>query len=181
MPERTARTQAVAVVVAALVLGLVGAGMLAVMLRQGTHTVAGEATVGKLSLRVESAQWEVFDMNHDPGFQMPAAMMPGAPADGDRRLRLTVELSNRSQRPKLLSKDEFRIEGPDGTSWPVAVDGIGVSQLNPGLAVSGGLHFDLSLKKLSKGDPGLSLVWDRAGKVSRLPLHIGVTAPSHDH
>jgi hypothetical protein len=180
MPERTARTQAVAVVVAALVLGLVGAGMLAFMLRERAHAATDEVTVGGLELRVESAKWEELQMNHDPGFQMPPAMMPGAPADGDQRLRLAVELTNHSRDPKLLTKGEFHVEGPGGTSWPVTVDSIGVSQLNPGLAISGGLHFDLPLKSIRKGDPGLVLVWDRAGKVRRIPIQLDGAAPSHD-
>jgi hypothetical protein len=181
MPERTARTQAVAVVVAALVLGLVGVGMLAVMLRERAHAAADEATVGGLELRVESAHWEELQMNHAPGFQMPPAMMPGAPADGDQRLRLSVELTNHSQRPKPLTKGEFSVEGPGGTSWPVAVDSLGVSLLNPGLAISGGLHFDLPLKSIRKGDPGLILVWNRAGTVKRIPLQLDGAVPDHSH
>jgi hypothetical protein len=169
------------VVVAALVLGLVGAGLLAVMLRDRAGATSSEVTVGGLSLRIQSAEWEVIDMGHASGFAMPPSMMPGAPAQGDQRLRLQVELSNRGESPKPLSGDEFRMEGPGGTNWPVAVDSLGVSLLNPGLAISGGLHFDLPQKSIRKGDPGLVLVWDRGGKVRRIPVQLGGSVPTHSH
>ena len=181
MPVRTARTQGLAVIVAAIVIGLVGAGLLAVMLRGRAGATTDEATVGGLSLRVQSAKWEVLEMNHTAGFQMPQSMMPGAPAQGDQRLQVTVELSNQSRSPKLLTKDEFKLEGPGGASWPLAIDSIGLEQLNPGLAVSGGLHFDIPQKSIRRGDPGLVLVWDRSGTVSRLPVRFEGAAPTHGH
>jgi hypothetical protein len=181
MSARTARMHAVALVVAALVLGLAGAGLLAVMLRERPGVVGEDVSVGGLELRLESAEWEQLQMEHTAGFQMPQSMMPGAPAEGDQRLRLVVELSNHTRGPKPLSAEEFRVEGPGGGDWPVAVDSLGVHQLDPGLAISGGLHFDLPQKSIRKGDPGLVLVWERSGSVSRIPVRLDGIAPGHDH
>lgn len=169
-----------------LTLAIAGAGLLVVMLRD--RPAPAEVVLSGVSLRIQEAGW--VQMDHlDPatgaapsGFQMPSAMMPGAPEHGEERLRVQVELVNRDDAPEVLRGSEFRLENGKGDVWQLRSETIGVDQLNPGLAVSGSLQFDVPTGGIVLGEPGVQLVWERSGKSVRLEVPAG-PAPDHggDH
>ncbi len=167
----------VTAVVVALSLGVVGAVLLGLMLRE-RGGVAGSATAGGLTLEVQSAQWAELEHEHQDGFQMPAQMTPGAPAPGQQRLALEVAMLNRSDTTKLFNADEFSLEGPDGQARPLAADNLGGQQLGPRLGINASLTFDLPQAIAGQTAPKLMLVWRHAGKVARLPVTVGA---AHAH
>lgn len=177
-PTTSSTRQAKLAMSMALVLSLVGVALLAVMLRD--RPAPAGVVVGGLSLRIQEAGW--VQMDHveggSGGFQMPAAMMPGAPLPGEERLRLQVTLANTTDSPRRLSDGEFRLQSADGDTWPLRSETFGLDQLGPGLAVSGSLHFDVRSEGARLGDGSLQLVWERAGKVVRLAVPAGA-APDH--
>lgn len=107
------------------------------------------------------------------GYAMPAAMMPGMPEEGLRRLRMVVTLANASDRTQTVTAADFTITAADGQSWqPLANSSFRSQHLAPGQAVEGVLFADIPADT-----PDLSVTWTRSvGKV-RLPLG---TAPSHE-
>jgi hypothetical protein len=175
----SSRGQATVALSMALTLSAVGIALLVVMLRD--RPVPAEAVVGGVSLRVQEAGWirqDHADHAAEGGFQMPSAMMPGAPQPGEERLRVQVVLTNRADSPKRLNDGAFRLENAGGDWWPLQAETIGLDQLAPGLAVSGSLQFDLPNGGGRLGDGSLRLVWERAGKVVRVALPAGA-APEH--
>src|SRR5690242_8057167 len=92
------------VLVAAVAVTAVGVPRLVASLATPV-TVSTQATVDSLNTRVSKADWT--DMDHDmssdaPGYQMPPAMMPGMPTDGEQRLSVTVTVVNTSDDTRLL-------------------------------------------------------------------------------
>jgi hypothetical protein len=179
--RRAGGAAAAVAVSAAAALSVVGLVLLLVML--GGRPTPAEAVVGGVALRVQEAGW--LQMDHadgggGSGFQMPAAMMPGAPEAGHERLRVQVTLANRGDGPWRVRGGTFRLEDAAGASWPLQGQSIGVDQLPPGLAVSGSLQFDVPTERARAGaGGGFRLVWERDGKVAELAVPIGA-APDHD-
>lgn len=181
MSARAVKAQATAVVAVALALVLVGAVLLAAMLRERATAQPTQLELGGLTLKVQAARWVEHDHESQGGFRMPSAMMPGAPEAGERRLRLEVVLENPGTSPRRFDPQELRLQGPDGTTWPLEGESLGVERLGPGLAVAGGVYFDLPAKQAEQGDPGLSLVWESGGEAVRARVPVGTPAHGDGH
>lgn len=166
-------------IVVALVFGLTGVVFVGLMLRE-RNAVAGSVSAGGLTLQVQSAQWVDLDHDHTDGFQMPQSMTPGAPGPDQQRLAVEVAVSNRGAGDTLLSQSEFWVQGLDGKVWPLVADNLSDKHLGPGFGVSGSLTFDLPAASVSQTNKGLFLLWDRAGKVVRVPMTVGGTT-THAH
>src|SRR6476469_9666868 len=90
------RARVVIVIAAAFAVAALGVARLAASLATPA-TVDLQATVDSLSTRVVTAEWIVMDhdMSGDaPGYQMPPAMMPGMPKNGEERLAVAVTVVN---------------------------------------------------------------------------------------
>jgi hypothetical protein len=119
---------------------------------------------------------------HDQGgYQMPAQMMPGAPAGDEMRFGVPLTLVNTSGDVRRFNlAEEFvlrggRIEQPRAPHS----DTFGrLARLGPGSAVDGVIYFDTVVP--DAGDPPLYLEWRRDGDTTRLaiPLLAG-GAPDH--
>lgn len=145
------------------------------------------ATVDSLTAQVLSAGWS--DMDHDmsgdsPGYQMPAAMMPGMPENGDQRLGVAVTVVNTSAdtRP-LRPAEEFVLRtSKDDKRWTPRADTFGeLPRLAPGNAVKGTLFFDLPSTALK--DSPAWIEWTHGDTANRLMLPMdGVSdGPGHSH
>jgi hypothetical protein len=166
-------------IVVALVFGLSGVVFLGLMLRE-RNAVAGSVSAGGLTLQVQSAEWVDMEHSHDPGFQMPQAMTPGAPGPDQQRLAVEVAVSNRGSAEQLFSDSEFSVQSLNGQAWPLMADNLSDKHLGPGLGVTGSLTFDLPAASVDEANKGLFLLWSRAGKVVRVPVTVGGTA-AHVH
>jgi len=160
------------------VFGLTGVVFLGLMLRERSD-LPGSVSAGGLTLKLQSAQWIEMEHGNDSGFQMPQQMTPGAPGHDQKRLALEVTIENRGGSARQFSGNEFAVEGAGGQTWPLATENLSDKSLLPGLGVPGSLTFDLPATEAGQGDHSLFLVWDRAGKVVRLPITVG--AASHVH
>lgn len=201
-PRRLARARAwlrsrlrprmVLILVAALVVTVLGAGELAAMLRARSAPLATDTiSLGGLTIQIDSVTWVPFDTGDptilDPstagGYQMPAQMMPGMPADGQGRLNIQVTLSDPGGSARTLNTaGEFRLGGggKGDAGWKLQGDTFGgLKRVNPGNAVDGKLFFDL--QPPTKQDPPLYLRWRRGGDTARLLLVPGGTAATHHH
>lgn len=172
--------------VTALLLAAVGTGLTVRDLRAATPADQAQ-TVGGLSLRLHEAGWLSMDghnMDNQGGYQMPAQMMPGAPAGDDMRFGVPLTLMNTSGDLRRFSPvEEFFLRG-GRTDEPRALhsDTFGrLGRLSPGSAVDGVLYFDTVVP--GAGDPPLYLEWRRDGDTTRLaiPLMAGGTNPHGGH
>lgn len=195
----------VAVLIAAFGLGSLLPG------RQAPARVAGAATIDGLTATPHQASWMSMDhamsgsqpggmggmgggealqngqddqqgQNGQGGYQMPAQMMPGAPADGELRLGVPVTLANESEKVREFDLvKEFSLAGGPGddTSRLNSDTFGGLARLNPGSAVDGVLYFDV--KSPVPGDPPLYLKWTRGGSQDRLAVRIAAGQPAHPH
>src|SRR5690242_11177781 len=112
------RVRVVIVVVAACVVAALGVARLTVSLAAPAE-VSEQATVDSLNTRVTTASWTAMDHDMDSdatGYQMPPAMMPGMPTNGDERLAIAVMVVNTSgdTRPLLPGKEFALHTGKDG-------------------------------------------------------------------
>jgi hypothetical protein len=148
--------------------------------------VADKATVDSLTARVAVAEWT--SMDHDmssdaPGYQMPPAMMPGMPENGDQRLAVAISVVNTSDETRLLRPDEeFVLRAGTGSGrWAPHSDTFGdLPRLAPHNAVTGTLFFDVPPAEF--GSPAW-IEWAHDGTTNRLTIPLdGVGAPpSHSH
>lgn len=148
--------------------------------------VADEATVDSLTARVALAEWT--SMDHDmasdaPGYQMPPAMMPGMPEDGDQRMAISVSVVNTSTETRLLHPGaEFVLRSGKGNGrWTPHSDTFGdLPRLAPHNAVTGILYFDVPAADF--GSPAW-IEWTHDDTTNRLTIPLdGVSAPpSHSH
>jgi hypothetical protein len=146
---------------------------------------AGSATVDGLAVDVHESGWVPMDahtMDSQSGFQMPAQMMPGAPAGDDMRLGIALTLLNTDDRViEFNLADEFVLVGGtiDGAVRPHS-DTFGLlDRLTPGSAVNGVLYFDTVVP--APTDPPLVLRWTRDGETVDLGVPLDRSAPTHTH
>jgi len=171
------------VVTVALLIAVVGAVL---QVRRGSAAEAhlqGTGSLGGLTARLHDAGWlsmDSHDMDNQGGYQMPAQMMPGAPAGDDMRLGVPLTLVNtgallrqfnlaeefslgggRNREPRLLHSDTFGQ----------------LSRLAPGSAVDGVLYFDTVVP--GDGDPPFYLQWTRDGRTVRIAVPMAGKAADH--
>jgi hypothetical protein len=180
------RARVVIIVVAAFAVAAVGVARLAASLATPT-TVSVQATVDSLTTRVVTADWTVMDhdMSGDaPGYQMPPAMMPGMPANGDQRLAVAVTVVNTGDdtRPLRPGKEFTLRAGAEGRRWTPHSDTFGeLPRLAPHNTVEGTLFFDLPPAELTASPAWIE--WTHGDTANRLTIPMdGVSAgPSHSH
>lgn len=174
------------VALAALAVAAVGVGTLAASL-DAQATATEEATVDSLTTRITAAHWTAMDhdMSGDaPGYQMPPAMMPGMPENGDQRLAVSVTVVNTSDstRPLRPGKEFTLHAGKDGRQWTTHSDTFGtLPRLAPHNAVTGILFFDVPPAELT--DFPAWIEWTHGDAANRLVIPMaGVrSGPSHTH
>jgi hypothetical protein len=179
--EVAVRRAWLALAITALLLAAAGTGLM-VRNRSAVPTDSTE-TLGGLSVRLHDAGWLSMD-GHDTGssgYQMPAQMMPGAPAGDDMRFGVPLTLVNTSGdvRRFNLPEEFFLRGGHTGETRALHSDTFGrLGRLSPGSAVDGVLYFDTVVP--DAGDPPLFLEWRRDGDTTRLaiPLMAG-EQPAH--
>lgn len=179
------RLRTVVIVAAASAVAAVGVVRLAVA--DDPLTASDQVTVDSLTVRVARAERTAMD--HDmssgaTGYQMPPAMMPGMPEDGDQRLAISVAVTNTSAGTRLLRPgEEFALRAGEGDKrWEPRSDTFGdLPRLAPHNAVTGILYFDLPIVELD--DSLIWLEWTHDGTTSRLTIPVeGASAPpSHSH
>jgi hypothetical protein len=143
--------------------------------------------VDSLTASVIAAGWT--SMDHDmssdaPGYQMPPAMMPGMPENGDQRLSVTVTVVNTSDDTRPLRPDkEFALHaGKENKQWAPHSDTFGdLPRLAPHNAVEGILFFDLPPAQLTGATAWIE--WTHGDSANRLTIPMdGVSSgPSHSH
>jgi hypothetical protein len=123
---------------------------------------------------------DAHSMDQQGGYQMPAQMMPGAPAEGEARLGVRLTLHNTSKQARQFNPiEEFLLLGGVGDPRAPHSDTFGrLTRLNPGSAVDGTVYFDTVVP--NKDDPPLTLRWVRGGEEYVLAIPIG-DAPSGHH
>ncbi|WP_035795560.1 hypothetical protein [Kitasatospora mediocidica] len=107
------------------------------------------------------------------GYQMPAQMMPGAPAAGEVRLGVPLTLENTGGGPLDFGvSQEFQLGGGKAGGPRTAHSDTfgGLAQLAPHNAVRGVVYFDTPPP--GAGDPPLYLLWKRGGQTRRLLLSV---------
>jgi len=137
------------------------------------------ATLSGLTASVGSADWVMMD--HDmsstaPGYQMPPAMMPGMPAEGQQRLEVSVTVVNNTKETRPLKPGKeflLRTESAADSLTPHSDTFGELPRLAPGSAVTGVLYFDLP-----PHSPAW-LEWTHEGATVRLA--IGVAPPHSNH
>ncbi len=153
-------------------------------------SVEAEATrtgsLDSMTSEVTGAGW--VDMDHDmsgnaPGYQMPPAMMPGMPEQGEQRIAVAITIANTSdQTRQLYPGEEFVLHSAKGDKqWTAHSHTFGeLPRLAPHSGVAGTLYFDLP-----PGDVADSAIWvewshgDTSARLS-VPLN-GATPPDHQH
>jgi hypothetical protein len=182
MPLRSLRT----VIIALAASAVATVGVVRLVASPDTLAATYETTVDSLTARVAVAGWT--SMDHDmsgnaPGYQMPPAMMPGMPENGDQRFSVSVSVVNTSDETRLLRPDEeFALRaGKENRRWAPHSDTFGdLPRLAPRNAVTGTLFFDLP-----PADLGSSawIEWTHDGTASRLIIPMdGLSGPtSHSH
>jgi hypothetical protein len=144
------------------------------------------AEVDGLAIDLREAGWVPMDahsMDSQGGFQMPAQMMPGAPAGDEMRLGIAVTLLNTADRVREFNLgEEFMLAGGvvDG-AVPLHSDTFGLlGRLSPGSAVNGVLYFDTTVP--TAADPALVLRWNRGGETVELAIPLSGASPApHPH
>jgi len=146
---------------------------------------ASVATLHDVSAELHGSGWAAMDAHSmdQGGFQMPAQMMPGAPAGNEMRLGIPITLRNTGGGTQgfKLAEEFFLVGGL--TEAPVVLhsDTFGLlSRLAPGTAVNGVLYFDTTVP--SATDPPLALRWQRGGDTIDLAIPmLGSTPAQHNH
>jgi hypothetical protein len=122
-------------------------------------------------------------MDSQGGFQMPAQMMPGAPAGDEMRLGIALTLRNTAEavREFNLGEEFVLVGGVIDGAVRLHSDTFGLlRRLGPGSAVNGVLYFDTTVPAASA--PALVLRWSRGGETFDLGIPIGgATHAPHPH
>jgi hypothetical protein len=178
----------VALSIVAAAVGLVQAGLIARGPAAGppeTH-----AALDGMQATVAKAQWLAHeDMDPIPatdapvgpaGYQMPAAMMPGMPAEGQSRMMIELNMSNDAGQARALDPEtEFILRNEQGETWLTEGDTFGgFSRLNPSNGVTGAVFFDVPTDGAAQHQ--WVLEWKRDGRTTRLAVPLG-NAPAHSH
>lgn len=180
------RMKTVIVIVTALVVAAIGVFRL-VAAPDTSSAVASQATVDSVTASVTAAGWT--SMDHDmssdaPGYQMPPAMMPGMPENGDQRLAVTVSVVNTSDdtRPLRPGKEFALYAGKENKKWAPHSNTFGdLPRLAPRNAVEGVLFFDLPPAQLTGATAWIE--WTHGDSANRLiiPMDGVSSGPSHSH
>lgn len=175
------RTKIVLVALAAMAVATVGVARLAT---SPDASAADEATVDSLTAQVTAASWTSMDhdMSEDAtGYQMPPAMMPGMPENGDQRLAVTMTVVNTSGDTRPLRPDkEFALHaGEDSRQWAPHSDTFGdLPRLAGRNAVNGIIFFDLPPNELTA--PAW-IEWTHSGTTSRLTIPMDGVREHQEH
>lgn len=180
------RVRTAIVVLAASAVATIGLVML-VTSQGGPAAATSQASVDSLTAQVVTAGWT--SMDHDmssnaTGYQMPPAMMPGMPEDGDERLAVSIMVVNTSDatRPLLPNKEFTLHAGKNDKKWTPHSDTFGdLPRLASGNAVKGILYFDLPPAELTGSSVWIE--WQHGDTTSRLTIPLDGTSgdPSHSH
>nr|WP_198151612.1 DUF4352 domain-containing protein [Kibdelosporangium sp. MJ126-NF4] len=163
---------------AASVLAFFGVRAFFGTMRESAAEVVSSATIDGLTASVGQAGWVVMD--HDmsgtaPGYQMPPAMMPGMPAEGNQRVAVTVTVVNTTDETRPMKPDAEFFLRTESAGDPVTAhsDTFGeLPRLAPGSAVNGVLYYDLPPHS------SLWIEWRHEGATARLAMGV---APSHSN
>ena len=183
--RRPVRPGHVALIAAAVVSAAVGLWIMAAR-SDGPADGPVSAQVDGLAIDLHNAGWVPMDahaMDSQGGFQMPAQMMPGAPAGDEMRLGIAVTLLNTADVVSEFNLgEEFVLVGGviDG-SVRMHSDTFGLlRRLGPGSGVNGVLYFDTTVP--AAGDPALVLRWSRSGETVDVGIPLGSANPApHPH
>lgn len=161
--------------------GAVAGGTLLVRDR-AQERLTGAVTLGGLTAQLHDAGWVAMDHTQadQGGYQMPAQMMPGAPAGDEMRLGVPLTLVNTGSdvRRFNLADEFFLAGGRNQTPREAHSDTFGqLPRLTPGSAVDGVIYFDTVVP--SQSDPPLYLVWSRDGSSVQLAIPQLGGAPDH--
>jgi len=186
-PDRRRRLRVGQVVL--IVLAVLSAAVGLWILATRTDDSAGlpvSAEVDGLAIGLYEAGWVPMDahsMDSQGGYQMPAQMMPGAPAGNEMRLGIAVTLLNTADgvREFNLGEEVVLVGGVVDGVVRLHSDTFGLLQrLGPGSAVNGVLYFDTTVPATS--DPALVLRWSRSGETFDLAIPLGSVRPApHPH
>lgn len=175
----------IALVVLAVLSATTGMWILATR-TNGPAGLPVSAEVDGLAIGLYEAGWVPMDahsMDSQGGFQMPAQMMPGAPAGNEMRLGIAVTLLNTADgvREFNLGEEVVLVGGVVDGAVRLHSDTFGLLQrLGPGSAVNGVLYFDTTVPATS--DPALVLRWSRSGETFDLAIPLGSVRPApHPH
>ncbi|MFD9237309.1 hypothetical protein ACFWB3_18870 [[Kitasatospora] papulosa] len=175
-----------ALVVLAVVTAVAGAGYWRERQAPAGTEPTATARLGGLDAEPGKAGWAAMAnhaMDGGSSYQMPSAMMPGAPEGDDMRLGIPLTLTNGtgSVRRFDLAREFSLSGGKDGASFKLHADTLGeLPRLNAGSAVRGVLYFDVEAPQA--GDAPLLLVWKRDGDVRRMTVRMpGGTPEKHQH
>jgi len=180
------RLRTVLVALAALAVAAFGVVKLAASLT-APAAAADQATVDGLTAQVTTADWT--GMDHDmsgdaPGYQMPPAMMPGMPENGDQRLAVSVTVVNISDDTRPFRPgEEFALRaGDDGEQWAPHSDTFGeLPRLAPHNAITGILFFDVPPTALTQVPVWVEWTHDDTANRLVIPLDGVRSGPSHSH
>jgi uncharacterized protein DUF4352 len=178
------RTRIVIVILAALSLAIFGVTRLVASLTADPEPVQ-VGSLDSLTAEVTVAGW--VDMDHNmsanaPGYQMPPAMMPGMPDQGEERMSVTVTVTNTSDQTRPLHPaNEFTLRAAKGDrKWTEHSDDFGeLPRLAPHSAVTGVIFFDLPPADVS--DSPMWIEWSHSGDSASLSVPLNGAVPNHQH
>lgn len=173
-------------VVAAVVTAVLGTTLWRERRAAAESRPAATARLGGLDAAPGPAGWAAMthhEMDGQSGYQMPSAMMPGAPEGDDMRLGIPITLTNSGDEPQRFDLvREFSLAGGEkGDVRKLHSDTLGqLPRLNAGSAVRGVLYFDVDPP--GAGDPPFLLTWTRDGDSRRMTVRMpGGTPEGHQH
>lgn len=180
-----ARTRILIVVLAALAVAIFGATRLFATFGGQAQATVQVASLDSMTAQVTRAAW--VEMDHDmsgtaPGYQMPPAMMPGMPEQGNQRVSVAVTVSNTSDQTRQLRPgEEFTLRvAKGGKQWTAHSHTFGeLPRLAPHTAVTGTLFFDLPPADLA--DSATWVEWSHQDSSARLFVPLNGAAPDHQH
>jgi hypothetical protein len=181
-----------AVSIVAAVVGLVQAGLIA----RGPAAGPPDSHAGLDDLQASVARSQFLAHDHaDPiptgpagagpagagpaGYQMPAAMMPGMPAEGYSRLMVELHMANDGSELRTLDpENEFILRNERGEAWQTEGDTFGgKARLNPSNGMVGAVFFDVPTDGATTHQ--WVLEWKRGRHTARLAVSPGAAAHSH--
>ncbi len=172
------------VIAVVAMVGAVAGGVLVVRDWATPAPLSAAATLGGLTAQLHDAGWlsmESHQATDQGGYQMPAQMMPGAPAGDDMRLGVPLTLVNTGGKARgfELAEEFFLGGGRNDVPRELHSDTFGqLPRLGPGSAVDGVLYFDTTVP--GAADPPMYLLWKRAGTSVQLAIP-RISEISHDH
>ncbi|HET9144269.1 MAG TPA: hypothetical protein VFO68_33245 [Actinophytocola sp.] len=177
------RTRIVIVLLAAM--AVTAFGITRLFAETGATEVTRVGTLDGLSAEVTTAGW--VEMDHDmsgnaPGYQMPPAMMPGMPDQGDQRIAVKLTVANTTAGTRQLrAGEEFTLHSAkDGKSWTPHSHTFGeLPRLAGRNVISGVLYFDLPPADVA--DSATWIEWSHGDGSTRLFVPLNGAEPGHQH